>query len=314
MKRSSILAGGGEFPHSGDHARDYSALGPSRRRPALAPVLILALVAAGFALFSAMVSPVQAAVPEPWQMGMQEAATPIMEEILDFHDLLLILCIAISVFVLGLLTFVIFRFNEKRNPVPSKTSHHTLLEVVWTVIPVFILLVIAVPSFRLLYASDVTPEAEMTVKAIGHQWYWSYEYPDHGEIVFDSFMLPDEEVGADGLRLLEVDNRLVLPVDTTVRVLVTSTDVLHAWAVPAFGVKIDTVPGRLNEVWVRATREGVFYGQCSELCGVNHGFMPIAVEIVSKEAFEDWVISAREKFAFNDGKEKSLVLAAADGR
>ena len=240
-------------------------------------------------------------------MGFQPAATPIMDMIDRFHDLLLIVVTLITLFVLGLLVYVMWRFNEKRNPTPSRTSHNTLVEVVWTVVPVIILVVIAVPSFRLLYAADTVPKADMTIKAIGHQWYWTHEYPDHGGFSFDSVMIADEDLQPGQKRLLEVDNPVVVPVGKTVRVVVTAGDVLHAWAIPAFGVKLDGVPGRLNETWFRAEREGTYYGQCSELCGVNHGFMPIRVDVVSQAAFEAWVQEARKEFARDESRPTSRV-------
>jgi cytochrome c oxidase subunit 2 len=235
--------------------------------------------------------------PEPWQMGFQEPASPVMARIDGFHDFLLVIISVIAVFVLGLLVYVMVRFNAKRNPIPSKTSHNTLLEVVWTVVPIMILVVIAVPSFKLLYLEKVIPEAEMTIKAVGNQFYWTYEYPDHDELTFDAVLKDREELEDGQPWLLETDNRVVLPVATNVRVLITSTDVIHAWAVPALGVKMDAVPGRLNESWLRIEREGIYYGQCSELCGTNHGFMPIAVQAVSKAAFAEWVEKAKEEFA-----------------
>ena len=239
-----------------------------------------------------------ASQPAPWQMGLQEAATPLMEQIDGFHDLLVIVCIVISLFVLALLGYVMYRFNERANPVPSRTTHNTMLEILWTVIPVIILVVIAVPSFRLLYYSDVVPESDMTIKATGNQWYWTYEYPDHGGFEFDSNIIPEEDLKEGDPRLLAVDNRIVVPVDTVVRLQVTASDVLHAWAMPAFGVKIDAVPGRLNETWFGpVAREGVYYGQCSELCGAKHGFMPIAVEVVSKDRFDSWITKAKQEFA-----------------
>ena len=237
-----------------------------------------------------------AQAPTPWQMGFQEAASPVMERIEDFHNLLLVIIISIAALVTTLLVYVMVRFNEKANPVPSKTSHNTLLEVIWTIIPAIILVVIAVPSFKLLYFMDKTAKPEMTIKATGSQWYWTYEYPDHGRITFDSQMIPDSEIKAGQKRLLEVDNRVVVPVDTNIRVLTTANAVIHAWAVPALGIKIDSVPGRMNETWMRVTRPGVYYGQCSELCGINHGFMPIAVEAVSKADFAKWVEKAKVKF------------------
>jgi cytochrome c oxidase subunit 2 len=229
----------------------------------------------------------------PWQLNLQAAASPVMESIHDFHNLLLVIIFAISIFVLILLAVTVIKFSAKRNPVPSKTTHHTMLEVVWTVVPIIILVIIAIPSFKLLYLSDVTPKADMTIKAIGHQWYWSYEYPDHGNISFDANMIADADIKPGQLRLLETDNAVVVPVNQTVRVQVTATDVLHSWAVPAFGVKRDAVPGRLNETWFKVEKEGTYYGQCSELCGINHGFMPIQVRVVSRQKFDEWVASKR---------------------
>ncbi|MFQ5939280.1 MAG: cytochrome c oxidase subunit II [Alphaproteobacteria bacterium] len=255
-----------------------------------------------------------AAQPEPWQLGFQPAASPSMEAVRDFYDLLFVIIVAIAAFVLALLAYVMVRFNARRNPVPSKTSHNTFLEMAWTAIPVIILVVIAVPSFRLLYFQKTVSEAEveMTVKVIGYQWYWSYEYPDHGDIAFDSFMVEDEDLEPGQPRLLEVDNRLVVPVDTNIRLLVTAEDVLHSWAVPAFGIKIDAVPGRLNETWMRVEREGVYYGQCSELCGVRHGYMPVTVEAVSKDAFAEWVEQAKVEFARGARPDTAVELARVD--
>jgi len=194
------------------------------------------------------------------------------------------------------------RFRAGRNPSPSKTTHNTLVEVVWTVLPILILIVIAVPSFRLLYFQRVLPEAEMTVKAVGYQWYWGYEYPDHGDFAFDSYMLDDANRG-DQPRLLATDTAMVVPVDTTIRVVVTGADVLHSWAMPAFGLKMDAVPGRLNEVWFKAEKTGTFYGQCSEICGIRHAFMPIRVEVVEREVFDRWVEESREKYARIDSRK-----------
>lgn len=243
-----------------------------------------------------------AAQPQPWQMNFQEAATPLMEQIVRFHDVYLLpTIIIISIFVLVLLVIVIVKFNEKANPNPSRTTHNTTIEVLWTVIPVVILVVIAVPSFKLLYKSDVIPKVDMTIKATGHQWYWNYEYVDHGKFSFDSYMIADEDLKEGQLRLLETDNRVVIPANSVVRIQVTAADVLHAWTVPAFGQKIDAVPGRLNEIWIGPVKnEGVYYGQCSELCGVNHGFMPIAVEVVSKAKFDAWVEKAKKEFAADE--------------
>ncbi|HEY8352476.1 MAG TPA: cytochrome c oxidase subunit II [Sphingomonadales bacterium] len=255
----------------------------------------------------------QAAQPEPWQTYFQEAASEVMHGIVDLHDLLLVIITGITVLVMALLLYVILRFRRSANPVPSKTSHNTLIEVIWTLLPVLILVAIAIPSFKLLYLQDKVHEADLTIKATGSQWYWSYEYPDHDGIAFDSLMLTDEEAAAAGEpRLLATDTRVVVPVGKVVRVLVTASDVLHAWAVPAFGVKIDAVPGRLNETWFRAEREGIYYGQCSELCGIRHAFMPIAVEVVSEERFAAWLEEAKEQYAMKDATK--LKLAAAQQR
>jgi len=240
--------------------------------------------------------------PKPWQLNLQEAATENMSRIVQFNDFLLIIMAGISLLVLGLMLYVMIRFRAGRNPNPSKTTHNTLVEVVWTVLPILILIVIAVPSFRLLYFQRVLPEAEMTVKAVGYQWYWGYEYPDHGDFAFDSYMLDDANRG-DQPRLLATDTAMVVPVDTTIRVVVTGADVLHSWAMPAFGLKMDAVPGRLNEVWFKAEKTGTFYGQCSELCGIRHAFMPIRVEVVEREVFDRWVEESREKYARIDSRK-----------
>jgi cytochrome c oxidase subunit II len=239
--------------------------------------------------------------PVPWEMGFQAAATPTMERVESLHMGVLIVITIITLFVLGLLLVVIVRFNEKRNPKPSRTAHNTLVEVAWTVVPVIILVVIAIPSFKLLYFADRTPNPEMTIKAIGHQWNWSYEYPDNGNFTFDADMVAEEDLQPNQPRLLEATNAVVVPIQTDVRVLTTSTDVIHAWAMPSFGVKMDAVPGRANETWFRVEREGTYYGQCSELCGVGHGYMPIQVVAMTKEKFAEWVKEAQQKFARVDG-------------
>ncbi len=236
----------------------------------------------------------------PWGLNLREAFSPVMAEMVSFHNALIWLIVIISLFVLALLAIIAVRFNAKSNPKASKTTHNTFIEIAWTVIPVLILVIMAVPSFKLLYKSDVTPEAHMTVKAIGHQWYWSYEYPDHGNFTYDAWLVQDKE-DIDGedrpyTRLLTTDTRVVVPVGKVIRVQMTSTDVLHSWAVPSLGVKKDAVPGRLNELWFEADREGIFYGQCSELCGTNHGYMPIEVHAVSEEEFLLWVEEAKENY------------------
>jgi cytochrome c oxidase subunit II len=253
---------------------------------------LLALI--GLAMGSGEAS---AAQPEPWQLNFQPAASPVMERVESLHDLLLWIITLISIFVLVLLVFACLRFRASRNASPSRRTHNTLLEIAWTAVPVLILVVIAIPSFKLLYFMDRIPEPEMTLKAIGHQWYWSYEYPDDGNFTFDANMVADGDLQEGQLRLLTTDNAVVLPVDTDIRVLVAATDVIHSWAVPAFGVKTDAVPGRINETWVRIEQPGMYYGQCSELCGDYHGFMPIMVRAVGKQEFEAWTKLAQEQFA-----------------
>jgi len=235
---------------------------------------------------------------EPEQLGFMEPATQVMRDIISFHNGLLYMCVGVTLFVMILMGYIFIKFNAKANPTPTTTTHHTGLEIAWTTLPIIILLVIAIPSFKLLYLEDVIPESDLTVKAIGNQWYWTYEYPDNGDFSFDAIMLNEEE-GKDAKlpRLLGTDNHIVVPVNKTVRMIITATDVIHAWAMPAFGVKIDAIPGKLNETWFKAEREGIYYGQCSELCGKDHGFMPIMVEVVSQEKYEAWIKMAREEYA-----------------
>lgn len=270
-------------------------------------------LAAGSAVTAASARAV-AGAPDEWQLGMQAAATPVMERITDLHDILLWVTIAIVIFVTGLLGYTLWRFSASRNPTPSQTTHNTLIEMIWTVVPVIILVLIAVPSFKLLYFAEKVPNADITVKAIGNQWYWVYEYPDHGKFTFESRMIRDrKDLKPDQPYLLETDTSVVVPVNTTVRVQVTAVDVMHAWAIPAFGVKIDAVPGRLNETWFRATQEGTYYGQCSELCGVEHAFMPIKVEVVSREKFDAWV-AAKKQAAGIEPRPSDRTIAATDNR
>jgi cytochrome c oxidase subunit 2 len=256
----------------------------------------MALAAGGLAL---------AAQPKPWEITLQDAATPVMENIISFHNLLLWIITIITLFVLALLVIVVIKFNAKSNPVPSKTAHNTLIEVAWTLIPVLILVAIAVPSFRLLFQQLDIPKADLTVKVTGKQWYWSYAYPDNGKFEFDSLMAADKQP-----RLLGVDNEMVVPVNKVIRVQTTGADVIHAFAVPSFGIKIDSIPGRLNETWFKATKTGMYYGQCSELCGKDHAFMPIAVRVVNDQEFASWVEAAKKKFATNPAN----TYAAAGGQ
>ncbi|MBM3484380.1 MAG: cytochrome c oxidase subunit II [Alphaproteobacteria bacterium] len=250
--------------------------------------------------------------PTAWGTGFQTAHSPVMERVNEFHNVLLYIIIVISAFVLALMAWIIIRYNKKRNPTPQKWSHNTLLEMVWTAVPVIILLAIAIPSIRLLYYEDRVANPEMTIKAIGHQWYWSYEYPDHGGITFDAIMKEEGELAEGEPRLLATDNAVVLPAGVDIRILTTADDVIHAFALPALGVKIDAVPMRINETWVHINSPGIYYGQCSELCGTNHGFMPIMVKAVSKEEFAAWV--AEKKAAMKDSADVTKVagLSGAD--
>jgi cytochrome c oxidase subunit 2 len=268
-------------------------------------VTSVAVFAGGVAAFAA--EPI--GQPHPWQINLQAAATPVMDDITWFHDFLLWIIISIALFVLVLLITVMVKFNARSNPVPSRTTHNTMIEVVWTVVPVLILVAIAVPSFRLLFYELKVPPADLTVKATGKQWFWTYSYPDQ-KFEFDSLMVQDKDLKPGQPRLLTVDNQLVVPVNKVVRVLVTGADVIHSFSVPSFGVKIDAVPGRLNETWFKAEREGTYYGQCSQLCGRDHAFMPIAVHVVSQQDFDAWLAQAKKKFASTDDTRPTAVAAA----
>jgi cytochrome c oxidase subunit 2 len=249
--------------------------------------------------------------PQPWELGLQPAATPVMDDIIWFHNFLLWIIGVISLFVLVLLAIVVVRFNARANPVPSRTTHNTTIEILWTVIPVLILVSIAVPSFRLLFYQLKIPPADVTVKATGKQWFWSYSYPD-SKFEFDSLMLQDKERKPGQLRLLAVDNEMVVPVNKVVRLLVTGAEVIHSFAVPSFGIKIDAVPGRINETWFKAEREGTYYGQCSQLCGRDHAFMPIAVHVVSQQEYSAWLEQAKKKYANDNNVRPAAVAAAGD--
>ena len=265
---------------------------------------LLGLAVAGVALAAGGAAFAELGQPRPWEWTLQESATPVMDKITSFHTLLVWIITIITLFVLALLIMVVVKFNAKANPVPSKTTHNTLIEVAWTLIPVLILVAIAVPSFRLLFQQLDIPKADLTVKVTGKQWYWSYAYPDNGKFEFDSLMAQDKKP-----RLLGVDNEMVVPVNKVIRIQTTGADVIHAFAVPSFGIKIDSIPGRLNETWFKATKTGWFYGQCSELCGKDHAFMPIAVRVVSDQEFAAWVETAKKKFATNPANS----FAAASG-
>jgi len=242
------------------------------------------------------------AAPQPWQTGFQPAASPVMENIEDFHRFLLYITVAICILVLALLAWIVIRYNQRRNPAPGMVTHNTVLEVIWTIVPVVILVVIAIPSFKLLYFEADIPPPDLTIKAIGKQWFWTYQYPTNGNFQFDSLGLSDANASKKGEpRLLGVDNVVVVPVNKVVRIVTTGADVIHSWAVPAFGVKMDAIPGHLNETWFKAQREGTYYGQCSELCGAHHAFMPIEVKVVSQDVFSAWIQTAKKKFASNTG-------------
>jgi cytochrome c oxidase subunit 2 len=267
---------------------------------------LLGLAVAGVALVTGGAAFAELGQPAPWEYKLQEAATPVMEQIIWFHNLLFWLITIITLFVLALLVMIVVKFNAKANPVPSRTTHNTLIEVAWTLIPVLILVGIAVPSFRLLFLQLDIPKADLTVKVTGKQWYWSYAYPDNGKFEFDSLLAQDKMP-----RLLGVDNEMVVPVNKVVRIQTTGADVIHSFAVPAFGIKIDSVPGRLNETWFKATKLGMFYGQCSELCGKDHAFMPIAVRVVNDQEFATWVEGAKKKFATGPANSFASAGAAA---
>ena len=265
-------------------------------------------IGAGFA--GALASGAALAMPYNWQLGFQPAASPVMQQIEDFHHLVLIIITAVTLFVLALLVWIILRYNQRANPVPSKVSHNTTLEIIWTLVPVIILVIIAIPSFKLLYFEADIPTPDLTIQAIGHQWSWTYKYPTNGNFSFDSLPLSaDQDKKAGEPRLLGVDNAVVVPVNKVVEVDTNGADVIHSWAVPQFGVKMDAVPGRINKTWFKATAIGTYYGQCSELCGANHYFMPIEVHVVSQDAFDAWVATAKKKFASNDHPSANTLAA-----
>ncbi len=276
-------------------------------------ILFVLVPAIGLAIVSLAETAVAAGRSEPWQMWFQPAASPVMERIIEFHNFIFIIEVSIVVLVLVLMGYIIIRFNSKSNPVPSKTTHNTILEVAWTAVPLLLVIIIAVPSLKLLYYADRIEEGEMSLKVIGNQWYWSYEYPDHGAFAFDSIIIEDENLEPGQPRLLSVDNSVVLPAETNIRLLFTSADVIHNWAVPSLGLKLDAVPGRVNESWVRINSEGDYYGMCSELCGVNHGFMPVHIKAVSKADFAAWVEQAKQEFA-GENSNAGVRVAKADTR
>ena len=281
-------------------------------RPARCCIL-LALALAGVAALATVAG---AAEPRPWELGMQPSATPVHDRITAFHDELMVIISLITIFVLGLLLYVMVRFHHTRNPVPTRTTHNPVIEILWTVVPVLILVIIAVPSFKLMYYMDRVPNADMTIKVTGNQWFWSYEYPDQGGLKFDSNLVPETDLKPGDLRLLTVDNPLVVPVGATVRVQVTGVadGVIHSWFVPSFGVQEYAVPGRLNESWFRVERAGTYYGECNQICGINHSQMPIEIVALAKPDFDKWLGDAKKKFATAaPGNDGATMVAAAAG-
>ena len=261
-------------------------------------------------LYVIFTTSVLASQPKEWQLGFQDPASGGMRDIVNFHNnILLPIIVAISVFVLFLMIYTCVRFRASANPIPSKRTHNVTVEILWTLIPCLILIVMAVPSFKILYKQDTIPKADVTVKAVGYQWYWGYEYPDEN-IIFDSYMVETKDLKENQPRLLTVDHQVVVPVNKVVKVLITANDVLHAWALPSFGVKRDAVPGRINETWFKAEKVGTYYGQCSELCGIKHAFMPITVKVVSDEDYQEWLATARIKFAKEEIENDKLKIAS----
>ena len=269
---------------------------------------LLAIVAALAALAAGTGAALADGGPVDWQWGFQPSASPVMTDIHHFYDIFLLpMMVGISLLVLVLMSVICFRFRRSANPTPSRTTHNSLLEVLWTGLPILILVAIAIPSLQLLYKEADTSDADMTLKVVGHQWYWSYEYPDHGDIAFDALMVNEADLDPGQPRLLTTDNAVVLPIGTKIRVQVTSEDVIHSWAMPSAGVKTDAVPGRLNELWIEIEKTGTYYGQCSELCGVLHGFMPITIEAVTAEDFQTWVGEQQAAMGIESGTDVASV-------
>ena len=278
----------------------------SRCRRLFAALMMLLAVPCGAALALAV------GAPRPWEIGMQPAFGPLKQQQIELHNLVLVIITLITLFVGALLVWVMWRYNAKRNPVAARTSHNTVIEIAWTVIPVLILVVMAIPSFRLVYYEDRTRDAELTIKVTGHQWYWEYTYPDNNNIDFTSYLIPDDQLKPGQRRLLEVDNELVVPVGKNIRVLQTSTDVIHSWFIPALGAQRYAIPGRTIETWFRADRPGIFYGECNQICGTNHSRMPIVVRALPEKEFEAWLTEAKTKFS--DSGQQTRQVAAAEVR
>jgi len=260
-----------------------------RFKAALVTLWLLPLVMPGGAA--------HAQAPTPWEMGMQPAFSPVKQQIIALHDFVLVIITLITLFVGALLAWVMYRYNAKSNPVPGRATHNTILEVAWTVIPVLILVVMAIPSFRLVYYEDRTFAPDLTIKVTGHQWYWEYTYPDKGNIDFSSYLIPDDQLKPGQLRLLAVDHPLVVPVNKNIRILETSSDVIHSFFIPSLGVQRYAIPGRTIETWVRVEKPGTYYGECNQICGTNHSRMPIEVHAVTAQEFEAWLVEAKKQFA-----------------
>jgi cytochrome c oxidase subunit 2 len=267
------------------------------------------LIGAAAALWTVL--PGWAQQPRPWEMGMQPAASPVKAQIISLHNLVLIIITIITLFVAALLAVVVYRFRASKNPVPSRTSHNTVLEIAWTLFPVLVLIVIAIPSFRLVYYEDRTRDADLTIKVTGHQWYWEYTYPDKGNIDFNSNLVQDEDLKPGQPRLLTADNELVLPVGKNVRILMSSGDVIHSFFIPSLGVQRYAIAGRLIETWVRIDRPGTYYGECNQICGENHSRMPIEIRGVSPQEFDTWLTEAKSKYA--DAAPPAAASGAKDG-
>jgi cytochrome c oxidase subunit 2 len=299
------LRGAGNAKTGRDRGRSEPRMMPGLSRlSATALIFGILLASAGAALAGL-------GQPTPWQIDLQDSATPIMDDITWFSTFVHWISAAIALFVLILLAIIIVRFNARANPTPSRTTHNTLLEILWTIVPVIMLVLIAVPSFRLLFVQLDVPTPDLTVKVTGKQWFWSYSYPDNGNFQFDSLVVADKDLKPGQPRLLTVDNQMVVPVNKIVHVLVTGADVIHSFTVPSFGIRIDAVPGRLNDTWFKATITGMFYGQCSELCGQNHAFMPIAVQVVNDNDFAAWVATAKKNYSSDDSVPPATFVAAA---
>jgi cytochrome c oxidase subunit 2 len=280
------------------------------RRPTLSRAAQMLATILTAVCCAGMTAAAWAAEPRPWELGMQPPATPVKDRLSAFHDELLVIIFLIALLVMGLLVYVIFRFNHRRNPVPSHTSHNGVIEILWTVIPVLILVIIAIPSFKLMYYMDRVPPPDMTIKVTGHQWYWTYEYPDYKGLSFDSNITQDADLKPGQKRLLDVDNPLVVPIQANVQVLITSTDVMHSWFIPSFGVQEYAIIGRTNHSWFRVERVGTYYGECNQICGVNHAFMPIKIVALSKDDFQKWLGEAQKKFVHDEPAGAPVRLAA----